>query len=56
MKNFDNSEISEMIKATENSMAKEDLSDKKKIYSFSQTQCLKRYYSINNFNSLTTFL
>ena len=41
LKNFDNSEISEMIKATENSMAKEDLSDKKKYILFHKLSALK---------------
>ena len=40
LKNFDNSEISEMIKATENSMAKEDLSDKKIVF-FHKLSALK---------------
>ena len=54
LKNFDKSEISEMIKATENSMAKRICQIKK--YILFLTQCLKRYYSINNFNSSFNFL
>ncbi len=41
LKNFDNSEISEMIKITENSMAAEDLSDKKKYILFHKLNALK---------------